>query len=177
MLVNAATASLGSCEDDRQNQSRKARSPRRPRPSRAGAGSDLRAWEIDDPAERAAMARKALKLSPDCADAYVLLAEAAHYTGEELLNSIAMGVAAGVAFTRPAFSSRTRPFLGPLETRPYMRARAGLALSLWSAVNTMRPSPIGATCCCLTPTTTRHSLCARRPPARTRPRSRTRRLS
>ena len=35
------------------------------------------AWELADPIKRSRLARKALKISPDCADAYVLLAEAA----------------------------------------------------------------------------------------------------
>ena len=90
------------------------------------------AWEIDDPAERAAMARKALKLSPDCADAYVLLAEAAR-TPAKTLEFYRMGVAAGERALGPeAFTEDVGHFWGLLETRPYMRARAGLALSLWA---------------------------------------------
>ncbi len=33
------------------------------------------AWEVTDPKRRVALARKALEISPDCADAYALLAE------------------------------------------------------------------------------------------------------
>jgi len=33
------------------------------------------AWEVNDSKRRVALARKALEISPDCADAFVLLAE------------------------------------------------------------------------------------------------------
>jgi tetratricopeptide (TPR) repeat protein len=90
------------------------------------------AWEIDDPAERAAMARKALKISPDCADAYVLLAEIAT-TPVKALELYRRGVLAGErALDKRAFAEDAGHFWGLLETRPYMRARAGLALSLWA---------------------------------------------
>jgi tetratricopeptide (TPR) repeat protein len=90
------------------------------------------AWEIDDPAKRAAIARKALKISPDCSDAYVLLAEAAT-TPVKALEFYRKGVAAGErALGRQTFEDEVGHFWGLLETRPYMRARAGLALSLWA---------------------------------------------
>jgi tetratricopeptide (TPR) repeat protein len=90
------------------------------------------AWEIADPLKRAAMARKALKISPDCADAYVLLAEAAA-TPVKALELYRRGVVAGErALGKRAFVEDVGHFWGLLETRPYMRARAGLALSLWA---------------------------------------------
>jgi tetratricopeptide (TPR) repeat protein len=89
------------------------------------------AWESDDPAERAAMARKTLKIYPDCADAYVLLAEIAT-TPAQTLELYRRGVAAGErALGKRAFVEDVGHFWGLLETRPYMRARAGLALSQW----------------------------------------------
>src|SRR5258708_5242871 len=53
------------------------------------------AWECDDPRKRLAMARRALKVSADCADAYVLLAGEAARTDEEAIELYAAGVAAG----------------------------------------------------------------------------------
>ena len=89
------------------------------------------AWEPDDPAKRAALARKALKISPDCADAYVLMAEIAT-TPAQALELYRRGVAAGErALGQRAFVEDVGHFWGLLETRPYMRARAGLALSQW----------------------------------------------
>jgi tetratricopeptide (TPR) repeat protein len=90
------------------------------------------AWEIDAPIKRAALARKALKISPDCADAYVLLAEAATAPAK-VLEFYRKAVAAGErALGRQTFEDEGGHFWGLLETRPYMRARAGLALSLWA---------------------------------------------
>lgn len=89
------------------------------------------AWEYADPMKRAALARKALKISADCADAYVLLAEAAA-TPAKALELYRKGVEAGErALGKQAFENDAGHFWGILETRPYMRARAGLAQSLW----------------------------------------------
>lgn len=93
-----------------------------------------RAWEASSPARRVALARQALEISPDCADAYVLLVE--HSTGG-VAESIALlreGIAAGErALGKRAFEDDVGHFWGLLETRPYMRARAGLAQLLREA--------------------------------------------
>jgi len=95
------------------------------------------AWECDDPRKRGSMARKALKASPDCADAYVLLAEETASTPEEAVDLYVQGVAAGERALGPAaFEEDVGMFWGLLETRPYMRARLGLALALWNAGRT-----------------------------------------
>lgn len=107
-------------------------SPRRGR-DLLGAAQDIiyDAWEYRDPMRRAALARKALKLCADCADAYVLLAEAAP-TPAKALHLYRQGVNAGErALGKEDFESDAGHFWGILETRPYMRARAGLAQSLW----------------------------------------------
>ncbi|MBV9511885.1 MAG: hypothetical protein JO303_16555 [Caulobacteraceae bacterium] len=92
------------------------------------------AWECADPRKRVSMARKALKTSPDCADAYVLLAEETAGTPEQAADLYAQGVLAGERALGPAaFDEDVGMFWGLLETRPYMRARLGLALALWSA--------------------------------------------
>lgn len=87
------------------------------------------AWDADGP-ERVALARRALLISPLCADAYVLLAEEAAETDEEAAALYARGVEAGERAIGPMFEERRGEFWGWLETRPYMRARAGLAGAL-----------------------------------------------
>ncbi len=80
---------------------------------------------------RASLARKALAISPLCADAYVVLAgdEASPEAAASLYRQ---GVEAGEKAIGPqAFDDDVGLFWGLLETRPYMRARHGLALSLW----------------------------------------------
>lgn len=95
------------------------------------------AWECDDSRQRISMARKALKASPDCADAYVLLADEAASTLEEAIDLYAQGVAAGERALGPAaFEEDVGMFWNLLETRPYMRARLGFALALWDAGRT-----------------------------------------
>jgi tetratricopeptide (TPR) repeat protein len=92
-----------------------------------------RAWEEPSRARRMTLARRALEISPDCADAYVLLAEDAPSTAEsEALYSA--GCAAGERALGPeAFRDDAGRFWGILETRPYMRARLGLGTCLWTS--------------------------------------------
>ncbi len=89
------------------------------------------AWEQRTKRGRLAFARKALRLSPLCADAYVILAEDAAGSEEERRDVFARGVAAGeLALGPKEFKTCAGSFWGVLETRPYMRARAGLAGAL-----------------------------------------------
>jgi tetratricopeptide (TPR) repeat protein len=82
--------------------------------------------------QRAALARQALAISADCADAYVLLAEDEAKTPEQALELYEKGVEAGArALGEEAFEELKGSFWGFLETRPYMRAREGLAMCLW----------------------------------------------
>jgi tetratricopeptide (TPR) repeat protein len=75
-------------------------------------------------------ARQALSLSADCADAWVLLAEAAS-TPEVAVERYERAVLAGAAaIGADRFASLRGEFWGHLETRPYMRARLGLAQAL-----------------------------------------------
>jgi len=81
---------------------------------------------------RVTLARKALALSQDCADAYVLLAEETASSLEEAKALYEQGVQAGERALGPeAFEEEVGHFWGILQTRPYMRARAGLAQCLW----------------------------------------------
>jgi tetratricopeptide (TPR) repeat protein len=80
---------------------------------------------------RVTLARKALTISPDCADAYVLLAEATRdpKAAQALYEQ---GVEAGERALGPRpFTEDIGHFWGIIETRPYMRARRGLAEVLW----------------------------------------------
>ena len=90
------------------------------------------AWEMQSKRDRVKLARQALEISPDCADAYVILAEDAAWNIEETLRLYQAGVEAGErALGARAFAEDMGYFWGILKTRPYMRARAGLAQCLW----------------------------------------------
>ena len=89
------------------------------------------AWEARG-RKRRKLANKALDICPDCADAYVLLAEETGDT-QASCELFRKGVEAGERALGPAtFKEETGHFWGILETRPYMRARAGLAQCLWA---------------------------------------------
>jgi tetratricopeptide (TPR) repeat protein len=91
------------------------------------------AWETSSLKKRAALATKALAISPDCADAYVTLAEMAPSL-DQTFELYRKGVEAGErALGKRAFTEDAGYFWGILETRPYMRARAGLAQCLWKS--------------------------------------------
>jgi len=82
------------------------------------------AFDADGPA-RAALARRALAISPDCADAYLLLAEETASTAEEARALLEQGVAAGERALGPEpFEQDVGSFWASFETRPYMRVRA-----------------------------------------------------
>mgnify|MGYP001066445808 CR=1 FL=1 len=89
------------------------------------------AWESDRE-ERIRLAEKALEISKDCADAYVLLAEAS----EDLKESYKLykkGVEVGErALGEKIFEEQVGHFWGIVKTRPYMRARYGYAECLWN---------------------------------------------
>jgi len=92
------------------------------------------AFETQSKARRIALAKKALTISTDCADAYNLLAAEEASTLAERLRLYTQAVEAGErAIGRKRFREMAGHFWGFLETRPYMRARLGLALSLWEA--------------------------------------------
>ncbi len=90
------------------------------------------AWDETNPARRIILAHEALDISADCADAYVLLAEEEADTVGKALEYYRQGVEAGErALGKKYFSENEGYFWGLLETRPYMRARQGLANTLW----------------------------------------------
>jgi tetratricopeptide (TPR) repeat protein len=88
------------------------------------------AWDQKTSRSRTALAWKALGISPLCADAYNLLAEEAQTTAEAK-DFYERGLAAAeLALGPEGFDEYAGHFWGFLETRPYMRARHGLALTL-----------------------------------------------
>jgi tetratricopeptide (TPR) repeat protein len=95
------------------------------------------AWDAPTRARCVALAKKALEISPDCADAYVLLAEESARSLDEAMELYRKGVEAGErALGKKTFKEDVGYFWGILKTRPYMRARAGLAMCLWEAGET-----------------------------------------
>jgi len=78
---------------------------------------------------RVALARRALALSADCADAHVILGEAASDTDMARAH-FERGVEAGRRAIGQDFEEFIGGFWGHLETRPYMRARTALACLL-----------------------------------------------
>jgi tetratricopeptide (TPR) repeat protein len=104
------------------------------------AGGRARRWRAEDlimeafevtGERRAALAGKALALWPDCADAYVLLSLSTSSL-EQARELLEQGVAAGErALGRRAFAEEVGHVWLIFEARPYMRARAALAATLW----------------------------------------------
>jgi tetratricopeptide (TPR) repeat protein len=89
------------------------------------------AWE-SSPARAVKLARQALEISPDCADAYVLLADLEAATIRERIDLLRQGVAAGRrALGKRFFKENEGHFWLELDSRPFMRAMAALANILW----------------------------------------------
>ena len=89
------------------------------------------AWDAHG-AKRVRLARQALEIFPDCADAYVLLAEETAKTPQEAQTLYQQALKAAERTIGPQdFQEFVGHFWGILETRPYMRAREGLAHILW----------------------------------------------
>lgn len=78
------------------------------------------------------LVHRALEICPDCADAYVWLAEDCSDV-ERALEWYQKGVEAGErALGAERMDRDAGHFWGMVDTRPYMRARLGLAQCLWS---------------------------------------------
>jgi len=91
------------------------------------------AWDTPQQKKRIALAKKALKISTDCADAYVLLAEEEADTPEESLRLYRKGMEAGKRALGEEFLNDPENvgyFWGILSTRPFMRAYHGYAMRL-----------------------------------------------
>lgn len=88
------------------------------------------AMDYQDFRVREALARKALQLSPDCADAWNLLAEEATGTEEQALEFYRKGIAAGARALGAVLKEDRGHLWGNVKARPYMRARKGEASML-----------------------------------------------
>lgn len=89
------------------------------------------AWNTEGP-EKIHLARRALDLSENCADAYVILADEDAKSLPAALDLYRKGVEAAKRALDPSiFARSTGKFWDIMETRPYMRARLGLAECLW----------------------------------------------
>lgn len=108
--------------------------PRFPPPSKPWhQAQDLayRGWGERTAGKRRAIARKALKISPDAPDAYLLLAHDAP-TWEEAEALCAQAMAAGERLMGPNYREEFEGgFWDVAITRPYMRARFALGYCLW----------------------------------------------
>lgn len=92
------------------------------------------AWDERDGCRRHALARKALGVSPFCADAWLLLAARPSLSAQDRRSFLERALAAGeLALGRGGLKRCKGSFWGMLETRPYMRARHALAEELWHA--------------------------------------------
>lgn len=87
-----------------------------------------KAFEEPSKKKRISMAEEALKISADCADAYVLLAEDRAKDQTEAEEFYRNGIAAGRrALGDTAIKNLEKDFWNDYETRPFMRAVNGLA--------------------------------------------------
>ncbi|MHB1347349.1 MAG: hypothetical protein ACYCXK_07655 [Candidatus Humimicrobiaceae bacterium] len=94
------------------------------------------AWETESRKKRIRLAKKALSVSPDCADAYNLLAEEEARTIQEAKEYYEKGVEAGRRFLgEEMFEKDYGHFWGYIPSRPYMRSKAGLMECLWKLGN------------------------------------------
>ncbi len=101
----------------------------------AGKAQDLmyQAWEARTRNKRVKLARQALEIWPDCADAYVLLAEETCTPPTEARPIYEPAIPAGARAIGPEnFKEWDGLFWGMIETRPYMRAVEGLANALYT---------------------------------------------
>jgi tetratricopeptide (TPR) repeat protein len=93
----------------------------------------VQAGEALDPKRRISLAKQAIEVSRDCAEAYLLLADMAR-TRKEALSYFELSFEAATRVLGPdIFEEHAGDFWGILETRFYMRARHALAEALWAS--------------------------------------------
>lgn len=94
-------------------------------------GLIYQAWDTKSRAQRIKLARRALRISPDCVDAYVLLAETNCEVPAEACAFFERAVRVGErVLGETMFEEDKGHFWSIIETRPYMRARLSLAETL-----------------------------------------------
>ena len=91
------------------------------------------AWEASARKRRLELARRALKISPLCADAWTIIAEEGCDNAPDRATYFSRAVEAAEQVLGPKmFEENSGHFWMIFDTRPYMRARAGLAAALWN---------------------------------------------
>lgn len=91
-----------------------------------------KARETRNTKKKVALAEEALMFDPFCVEAYVILGDEIE-TWEEAYTFYQKGVNAGEEnLGQEYFNENKGLFWGLLETRPYMRAKMGLALAMWN---------------------------------------------
>jgi tetratricopeptide (TPR) repeat protein len=91
------------------------------------------AWDTENPVKRIALAKKAAKIDPCCADAYNLLAHEAKDPDKQLGYFMQAIEGFKKRYDEKFFEENTDFFWGLVETRPYMRALEGYGQSLWES--------------------------------------------
>ncbi len=90
------------------------------------------AWETGSKSERIRLAKRALVIDPNCADAYNLLAQDAAKSLEAAREYYKKGMEAGRhTLGEKLFREMKGQFWSFLDTRPYMRSKAGFMQCLW----------------------------------------------
>jgi hypothetical protein len=90
------------------------------------------AWDADSAERAVALTMKAIGASPHCCDAYVLLGSIAPAESDDALAMFGLAVEAGERALGPAaLADAGGEVWESDEARPYLRARLGLAQSLW----------------------------------------------
>jgi len=91
------------------------------------------AFDTESKEKRIELARKALEICPDCADAYVVLSdELPSHKQQERIQFLEEGVKAGIRALEPNVIKESDGWLwGLLEARPYLRVRYALAVELY----------------------------------------------
>lgn len=89
------------------------------------------AGKTDDCGREVELALQALQLSPDCADAYMILAQHTFHAHDALPFFSEARRAAGKVLGKQAFRKHSGRFWARTETRTYMRASGGLAECYW----------------------------------------------
>jgi len=90
------------------------------------------AWEADSAERAVALTMKAIGASPHCCDAYVLLGSVAPADSDDALAMFELAVEAGERALGPAaLADPGDEAWQSAAARPYLRARLGLAQSLW----------------------------------------------
>ncbi len=93
------------------------------------------AYQAKGEKKRVRLARKALDICPDCADAYVILAEETAKDAKEAVPLYQQGVEAGERALGEVMRDEevVGMFWDLIDARGYMRARFGLAEALWES--------------------------------------------